>query len=50
MVVRGARLGVSMNMRQNAEAEFGIFIEDLALRDVIAEMGGNEVVVLQHVL
>jgi hypothetical protein len=35
---------------EDAEAERGIFVEDLALGHVVAEMAGDERAVLQHIL
>jgi hypothetical protein len=37
-------------LSEDAEAKLGVFIEDLALRHIVAEVGGDEVVVLQHLL
>jgi hypothetical protein len=35
---------------QNAETEFGIFIDDMALGAVIAQMGRHEALILEDVL
>src|ERR1700732_1922470 len=50
MIVRRARLGAGIDMRKNAKAELGILVKDLALRQIVADMLGDEGLVLQHVL
>ena len=49
MIVRLTFLGACVVVRQDAEAECRIFIEDLALGHVVPEMGGDEAVILQYV-
>src|ERR1051326_8657363 len=50
VVVRLALLRAVIVVREDAEAELGIFEEDLALRHVVADVLRDERIVLQHVL
>ena len=50
MVVRRARPGVCVYMGQDAETEFRVLVEDLALRHVIPEVCGHEGFILQDFL
>ena len=48
VIVRLALLGSVIDVGEDAEAELRIFVEDLALRHVVAEMLGDERAVGQH--
>ncbi len=50
MIVRLALPGALVDMSQNAEAEFRVLVEDLAFGHLVAEMGGDESIVLQCLL
>ena len=50
MIVRRAASRPLVHVGQDAEAKLGVFIENLTLWHMIAEVGGDEVVVLQHFL
>jgi hypothetical protein len=50
MVVWRGLSGAMVHVGEDAEAKLRVFIEDLALRHIVAEVGGDEVIVLQHVL
>jgi hypothetical protein len=41
---------LAVDVAEDAKAEFGVLVEDFALRDVVAEMRLDEIVVLQHLL
>ena len=48
MIVRVAVLGALINVAEDAEAEFRILVQHLALGYVVGEVGRDEAVVLQH--
>src|SRR5271165_2715124 len=50
VVVRLAFPGTVIDMAENAEPEFRILVEDLALRHAVVEMRSDEILVLQQVL
>src|SRR5579875_2234491 len=50
VIMRIAVLGAVIDMAEDAEAEFGILVQNLALGHLVAEIGVDEIVVLQHVL
>jgi hypothetical protein len=50
MIVRIALLGAPVGVGKDAEAELRVFVENLALRHVVADVTGHEGLVLQHVL
>src|SRR5437016_14400157 len=50
MVVRLALLGARVDVGENAEAELRVLVQDLALRHAVAEMPGDECLVLQDLL
>src|SRR5262249_17923030 len=50
VIVRLAFLGAVVDVGEYAEAELRVFVENLPLRHVVAEMPGHEAVALQQVL
>ena len=50
VVVRRARLGAAVVVRQDAELELWIFVQDLALRRPVVQVLFHELAVLQHFL
>ncbi len=50
MIVWTALLSALVYMGEDAEAELRVFIEDLALRNVVAKVSGDELLVFQHIL
>src|SRR4030095_883603 len=50
VIVRLALLRARVVVREDAEAERRVFVEDLPLGDVVADVLGDEGVVLQHLL
>ena len=50
MIVRVAVLGAVVDVAENAKTELGVFVEDFALGDVVAEMSLDEILVFQHLL
>jgi hypothetical protein len=39
-----------VDVAEDAEAEFGVLVEDLSLGDAIVEMGGHKILVLEDLL
>jgi hypothetical protein len=50
VIVRRAAFRPVVHMSQDAKTQLGVFIEHLTLWDVIAEMRGYEVIVLEDFL
>ena len=50
MVVRIALLLAAVDVGEDAEAELRIFVEDLALGDVVADVPADERLVLENLL
>ena len=50
MIMWRTLFGASVDMGQDAKTEFRVFLENLARRHIVAQMGGDEVIILKHLL